>query len=152
MRPRAEQLPCGSPVVYAACQQRTTMPLLTISPERLSPALIFSLVRTALPCASLACSNVIDKPGEEKYRRVKARWLDGLFGTGQASSCRVQRAVAVVCITWRSANNPDAAAGQFADVEPGAAPLPLQASNAAYQSKLGCRPGGKEAMAAIGFK
>lgn len=27
-----------------------------------------------------------------------------------------------------------------------------QVSNAAYQSKLGCRPGGKEAMAAIGFK
>ncbi|PRW57641.1 Thioredoxin chloroplastic [Chlorella sorokiniana] len=42
-------------------------------------------------------SNVIDQPGEEKFRRVKA-------------------------------------------------------SNAAYQSKLGCRPGGKEAMAAIGFK
>ncbi len=30
--------------------------------------------------------------------------------------------------------------------------LPWQVSNAAYQSKLGCRPGGKEAMAAIGFK
>ena len=28
----------------------------------------------------------------------------------------------------------------------------LQVSNAAYQSKLGCRPGGKDAMAAIGFK
>lgn len=51
-----------------------------------------------------------------------------------------------------SANNPGTAAGQFADAEACAAPLPLQASNAAYQSKLGCRPGGKEAMAAIGFK
>ncbi len=43
------------------------------------------------------CSNVLDHPGEERYRRVKA-------------------------------------------------------GNAAFQSKLGCRPGGKECMEAIGFR